>query len=180
MCSVGAELPQDFIRQDGGPTEIFSEAPGATLGTDALAHSWPWALRKYAFPPVSLLAQTLCKIREDEEQVLLVAPYWPNRTWFPELSPSLADSSEERSAFSETGHPLAPTSGPVETPRVVPGWDAEVLGDLPQEVVLTIASAQALSTRRSYALKWNLFIEWCSSHHEDPRRCLIRAMLSFL
>ncbi len=30
------------------------------LGTDALAHSWPQALRKYAFPPVSLLAQTLC------------------------------------------------------------------------------------------------------------------------
>ncbi|KAI2659451.1 ORF V: Enzymatic polyprotein [Labeo rohita] len=40
---------------------------------------------KYAFPPVSLLAQTLCKSREDEEQVLLVAPYWPTRTWFPEL-----------------------------------------------------------------------------------------------
>ncbi len=28
-CSVGAELPQDFIRQDGGPTETFSEAPEA-------------------------------------------------------------------------------------------------------------------------------------------------------
>ncbi len=41
--------------------------------------------RARAFPPVSLLAQTLCKVREDEEQVLLVAPYWPNRTWFPEL-----------------------------------------------------------------------------------------------
>ncbi len=52
---------------------------------DALAHSWPRALRKYAFPPVSLLAQTLCKLREDEEQVLLVAPHWPTRTWFPEL-----------------------------------------------------------------------------------------------
>ncbi len=55
------------------------------LSTDALAHSWPQALRKYAFPPVSLLAQTLCKLREDEEQVLLVAPHWPTRTWFPEL-----------------------------------------------------------------------------------------------
>ncbi len=32
------------------------------------------------FPPVSLLAQTLCKLREDEEQVLLVAPHWPTRT----------------------------------------------------------------------------------------------------
>ncbi len=28
-CSVDAELPQDFIRQDGGPTETLSEAPGA-------------------------------------------------------------------------------------------------------------------------------------------------------
>ncbi len=63
----------------------FYSLTEATLGTDALAHSWPQGLRKYAFPPVSLLAQTLCKIREDEEQVLLVAPYWPSRTWFPEL-----------------------------------------------------------------------------------------------
>ncbi len=28
----------------------------------------------------------LVQSQEDEEQVLLVAPYWPNRTWFPELS----------------------------------------------------------------------------------------------
>ncbi len=97
----------------------FYSLPEAMLGTDALAHSWPRGLRKYVFPPnmhcltlhkyafpaVSLLAQTLCKIREEEEQVLLVAPYWPNRTWFPELmlshdSPSLANSFEEGSAFS--------------------------------------------------------------------------------
>ncbi len=48
-----------------------------------------------------------------------------------------------------------------------PGRDVEVLGDLPQEVALTIASPWAPSTRRTYALKWNLFIEWCSSHCED-------------
>ncbi len=83
-------------------------------------------------------------------------------------SPSLANSSEEGYAFSETGHPMAPASRPVETPRMVPGWDAEVLGDLPQEVALTIASARAPSTRRAYTLKWNLFVEWCSSHQEDP------------
>ncbi len=28
-CSVGAKLPQDFIRQEGGPTETLSEVPGA-------------------------------------------------------------------------------------------------------------------------------------------------------
>ncbi len=63
---------------------------------------------------------------------------------------------------------------------LVPGRDAEVLGDLPQEVVDTITSARALSTRHAYALKWNLFVEWCSSHREDPRKCPIRVMLSFL
>ncbi|KAL0150144.1 hypothetical protein M9458_054571 [Cirrhinus mrigala] len=45
------------------------------------------------FFPVSLLAQTLCKIREDGEQVLLVAPHWPTRTWFAD-SPSLEDSPD--------------------------------------------------------------------------------------
>ncbi len=97
------------------------------------------------------------------------------RTHAPRDSPSLANSSEEGSAFSETGHPMAPASGPVETPRMVS--DSTYL---PQEVALTIASARAPSTRRAYTLKWNLFVEWCSSHQEDPRRCLIRAVLSFL
>ncbi len=45
---------------------------------------------------------------------------------------------------------------------------------------LTIASARAPFTRRAYTLKWNLFVEWCSSHQEDPQRCSIRAVLSFL
>ncbi len=74
-----------FASPDTSHCHLFYSLSEGTLGTDALAHSWPRGLRKYAFPPVSLLAQTLCKVREDEEQVLLVAPYWPNRTWFPEL-----------------------------------------------------------------------------------------------
>ncbi len=93
---------------------------------------------------------------------------------------SLASSSEKGPSFSETGHPLAPASRPLETPCLVPGRDAEVLGDLPPEVLNTIASARALSTRRAYALKWNLFVKWCSSRREDPRRCSISVVLSFL
>ncbi len=74
-----------FASPDTSHCQLFFSLSEGTLGTDALACSWPRGLRKYAFPPVSLLAQTLCKVREDEEQVLLVAPYLPNRTWFPEL-----------------------------------------------------------------------------------------------
>ncbi len=65
-------------------------------------------------------------------------------------------------------------------PGSCPAVSLEVLGVLAQEVVNTITSARAPSTRNAYALKWNLFIEWCSSHREDPRKCPIRVVLSFL
>ncbi len=102
------------------------------------------------------------------------------RTDAPRDSPSLANSSEEGSPFSERGHPLAPASRLVESPRMVPGWDAEVLGGLPPSVVNTITSARAPSTRHAYRLKWNLFVDWCSPRREDPQRCPIAVVLSFL
>ncbi len=71
----------------------------------------------------------------------------------PRYSPSLADSSEEGSTDSDTGHLVAPASRPLEISWLVPGWDAEVLGDLPQEVVDTITSARAPSTRHAYAFE---------------------------
>ncbi|CAM4658889.1 unnamed protein product [Leuciscus chuanchicus] len=111
---------------------------------------------------------------------LLAHPDLVPRTHAPRDSPSLAHSSEEGSSDSETGHPMAPASGPLETPCLVPGRDAEVLGDLPPEVLNTTTSARAPSTRRAYALKWNLFVDWCSSCREDPRRCSIGSVLSFL
>ncbi len=102
------------------------------------------------------------------------------RTDAPRDSPSLANSSEEGSTFSERGHPLAPAPRLVESPRMVLGRDAEVLGGLPPAVVNTITSARALSTRQAYRLKWNLFVDWCSPRREDPRRCPIAVVLSFL
>ncbi len=99
------------------------------------------------------------------------------RTDAPRDSPSLANSSEEGSTFSERGHPLAPAPRLVESPRMVLGRDAEVLSGLPPAVVNTITSARALSTRQAYRLKWNLFVDWCSPRREDPRRCPIAVVL---
>ncbi len=111
---------------------------------------------------------------------LLAQPDVVSRTDAPRDSPSLANSSEEGSTFSERGHPLAPAPRLVESPRMVLGRDAEVLSGLPPAVVNSIASARALSTRQAYRLKWNLFVDWCSPRREDPRRCPIAVLLSFL
>ncbi len=77
-----------FASPESSHCQLYFSLTEGPLGTDALAHSWPRALHKYAFPLVSLLAQTLCKLREDEKQVLLVAaplahPDLVSRTHFP-------------------------------------------------------------------------------------------------
>ncbi len=54
------------------------------------------------------------------------------------------------------------------------------LNSLPPTVGETITQARAPSTRQTYALKWSLFANWCSSHWEDPRRCTIGVVLYFL
>ncbi len=63
---------------------------------------------------------------------------------------------------------------------MAPGRDTADLSGLPPAVVETIIQARAPSTRQTYALKWSLFANWCSSRREDPRRCTIGVVLSIL
>ncbi|KAI2657031.1 hypothetical protein H4Q32_021090 [Labeo rohita] len=152
----------------------LNEAPNS-LGRDALAHSWPPG-PKYAFPPVSLLAQTLCKIREDEEQVLLVAPYWPTRTWFPELI-SLAAAPPWKIPLRRDL--LSQGMGTIWHPR--PDlWNLHVWFLDGTRQNSPAFHRPAPSTRQAYALRWGLFVDWCSSRGEDPQRCTIAVVLSFL
>ncbi len=181
----GAAQVDLFASPETTHCQEFYSLTEATLGTDALAHSWPRGPAQICVPPSEPTSTDTVQDQGGRGAGLVSGSILAQQdlvpgTHAPRDSPSLANSSEEGSAFSETGHPMAPAPGPVETPRMVPGWDAEVLADLPREVALTITSARAPSTRRAYTLKWNLFVEWCSSHQEDPRRCSIRAVLSFL
>ncbi len=110
----------------------------------------------------------------------LAVHQWVSRTHFPRDSTSLAHSSEEGPPFSGARHHMAPASRSMEPPCVASGRDAADLSGLPPAVVETIIQARAPSTRQTYALKWSLFATWCSSRREDPRRCTIGVVLSFL
>ncbi len=110
----------------------------------------------------------------------LAHPDLVSRTHFPRNSTSLVHSSEEVPPFSGARHHMAPASKSMEPPCVAPGRDAADLSGLPPAVVETIIQARAPSTRQTYALKWSLFATWCSSRREDPRRCTIGVVLSFL
>ena len=54
------------------------------LSIDALSMNWN-NLHAYAFPPFHLIQAVINKVKLSQCRVVLVAPFWPNRSWFPEL-----------------------------------------------------------------------------------------------
>ncbi|KAI2651129.1 hypothetical protein H4Q32_019152 [Labeo rohita] len=83
-------------------------------------------------------------------------------------------------AYSPRRMATPPSSRPLEPPCVASGRDTVDLTGLIQAVINTITQARAPSTRQAYALKWGLFAHWCSSRREDPQRCVVGVVLSFL
>ena len=63
----------------------------SALGTDALLQSWDgW--QAYAFPLWSLIPAVLKKLRSSSGVLLtIIAPYWPQRPWFPDLLDLVVD-----------------------------------------------------------------------------------------
>ena len=54
------------------------------LSIDALTMDWNH-IHAYAFPPSHLIPAVINKIRLSQCKIVLIAPLWPDRPWFPEL-----------------------------------------------------------------------------------------------
>ena len=88
------QLTLDLLRwtQERGISLYFSPVPDPqALGTDAMEQEWS-RMVAYAYPPLQLLRPVLNKIGAPQElEVLLVAPLWPHREWYPDLLELLVD-----------------------------------------------------------------------------------------
>ena len=62
-----------------------------SAGTDALLQSWD-DLQAYAFPPIAIIRRVLLKLRSSKNcELTLIAPFWPQGDWFPDLLELLSD-----------------------------------------------------------------------------------------
>ncbi|MGL5292737.1 MAG: hypothetical protein ACRC9V_02950, partial [Aeromonas sp.] len=69
---------------EGGVTSMNVHCLLFFLLADAVTMRW-LDVRLNIFPPVKILPLVLCKIREEIASGILVAPFWPNQAWFPDL-----------------------------------------------------------------------------------------------
>ena len=73
------------------PVYFSPESDPRAAGTDALLQPWD-DLQAYAFPPIAIIRRVLLKLRSSKNcELTLIAPFWPQREWVPDLLELLSD-----------------------------------------------------------------------------------------
>ena len=73
------------------PVYFSPASDSRAAGTDALLQPWD-DLQAYAFPPIAIIRRVLVKLRSSRNcELTLIAPFWPQREWFPDLLELLSD-----------------------------------------------------------------------------------------
>ena len=57
---------------------------------DALSFDWD-GLLAYAYPPQCLIQQVINKVYSSNVDLVLIAPHWPNQTWFASMRALLVE-----------------------------------------------------------------------------------------
>lgn len=112
-------------------------------------------------------------------QVILLAPDWAGRVWYPE-DLGLSMSSNEAAPFGEptvtaTGQGLHPDNCNLH----LHVWQHLNTFYLPPEVVNVILEARLPQTRTVYARCWNKFVAWCCSWQLDALQDNVSNVLMF-
>ena len=98
------EVVQDLLHQWPAIIDLFATSLTARLpvffapawepkaaGVDAFLQPWD-NLQAYAFPPIAIIKRVLLKLRASHNcDLTLIAPFWPQREWFPDLLELLSD-----------------------------------------------------------------------------------------
>ena len=152
------------------------------------ALSFPWRGRVfYAFPPPALVTRVLLKIdSEGTLSILLIAPFWPARAWFPKLVRLLA------------GQPfrLPPLPDLLSLPDqdllypdpaalaglgcLAPIRESFIKEVFSEEAALMAAQGRRPSTLNLYNRRLRLFGEWCSGRSIGPSEASVGQIADFL
>ena len=65
-----------------------------SAGTDAMLQSWD-GMEAYAFPPFAIVQHVILKFRRNwNTTMMLIAPFWTQKVWFPDLLELLVEHPE--------------------------------------------------------------------------------------
>ena len=155
------------------------------MGPDALLRNWNgW--QAYAFPPWSLLPAGLKNLRSSSGVLLtIVAPYWPQRQWFPDLLDLVVDGPVALPQFRDflhqphfhwfsSGSLQAVSSCLMTIKRFTRA------GGFSRRVAQQVSLARRPSSRAGYQSKWLVFRRWCKSEGHSISHPFLPKIADFL
>ena len=138
--------------------------PGC-IAVDAFAQNWETKMF-YAFPPFSLVPRCLQKITQDQATGILIAPFWPTQTWFPQILQMVCDqpwilapsATLLQHPVQLTPHPLAKNSSVDGLSCIRNRFEAE---NLSEDITDIIMSSWRASTKKQYSTYIERWLDFC-------------------
>ena len=136
-------------------------------GTDAFLQSWD-GLQAYTFPPFAIIPRVLAKLRESRgTEFTLVAPYWAQRPWFPDLLQlSLAPPVILPARLDLLLLPRSRLRYPGLRRLRFLAWRLRRFtraAGFSSAVAEQSSLARRPSSRAAYQLRWSVYRSWCHS-----------------
>ena len=138
-----------------------------------------------AFPPFHLIPSVINKIRTAQCKVVLIAPFWPNRMWFPELLNLLISSPI---TLPIRPNLLKQLHGKFlhQNPSLLQlhAWELSnnpsEIKKISKEVADHVSRARRESTRKVYDAKWRVFVDWTNQKQINPIKASPTVIADFL
>ena len=149
------------------------------LSLDALTMDWNH-IHAYAFPPFHLIPAVINKVWLSQCKIVLIAPLWPDRPWFPELLGLLVSPPVSLPVIPNLLAQLKGRILPSTASRL--GIVKQSLGDkqFSSDVAEHVFKARRESTVKVYDAKWQIFRDWADQRKIDPIQATPQIVADFL
>ena len=154
----------------------------AAWAVDALSLNWN-LLFGYAFPPFNLIPAVLEKIRLSHQcRIILIAPCWPQRSWFNQLLSCLVDLPirlplQEDLLSQSRGHRLHMNPGLLHLHAWMLSNNQSERTTFLKKLPLVLRNLEE-SLHVTYAM-WRVLSDWCKLKLIDPQCPTINNLASY-
>ena len=154
------------------------------LSIDAISMDWN-RIHAYAFPPFHLIQTVINKIRISQCKIVLIAPLWPDRLWFPELlgllvSPPVSLPVIPNLLAQLKGRILHQNSGHLQLHAWELSYNLSEIDNFYSAVAEHVSKAQRDWTVKVYDAKWQIFRDSADQRKIDPIQATPQIVADFL
>ena len=150
---------------------------------DAFSMNWNY-LHAYTFPPTIMIPSVLDKIRQSQCRIVLIAPLWPQQTWFSEVLHLLVSAPVHLPLFPNL---LTQAKGKFRHQNLpalnLHAWELsnnQLEKKSSENIADFVSKSRRTSTQKVCDAKWIVYTRWCHRRKINPVSAPLTVIADFL